>query len=147
MKKYVFALCFLAATSLALAAGGSVIGNGGVSEEKEGVATFWMNIRQDNLKNARFVFASEGTHGDYPDVVFSSTHIVTYIESENTVMIQGHALLYHMIPVEYMARFVDGGRTAPDSIELHAWNSRNMMHIVHFEAELTAGNIIITPGK
>lgn len=149
MKKYVFALCFLAASAMAIASGGSVVGNGGVSQEKEGVATFWMNIQQDNLKTARFVFASEGSHGDYPDVVFSSTSIDMYMDMDmgNTVMVRGRALLYHMIPVEFMAHFIDRGRGQMDRISLHCWNTRNLAHIVHFEADLTAGNIIVTPGK
>ena len=147
MKKYVFALSFLAATAMALASGGSVVGHGGVTNPEEGVATFWMNIQQDNLSAARFFFASEGTHGDYPDVVFASTNVDMYTLKGNTVMIRGRGLLYHMVPVEYMATFVDGGRGIQDEIHLHAWNSRNLTHIVHFDANLTDGNIVVTPGK
>lgn len=149
MKKYIFSLCFLAATAMAFATGGSVVANGGITNEKEGVATFWANIQQDSLKTARFVFASEGVHGhgDYPDVVFSSIAVDTYMGMGNTVMIRGRGLLYHMIPVDYMAIFVDRGRTIQDRISLHCWNTRNLAHVVHFEASLTAGNVVVTPGK
>lgn len=148
MKKYLFAMCCLAATAIAAATGGSVVGNGGVSSKIEGVATFWMNIQQDSLSSARFIFASEGSHhGDYPDVVFKSVQVTSYMEMGNTVMVTGRGLLYHMIPVDYMAEFVDGGRTVEDSISLHCWNTRNGAHIVHFGDMLTAGNILVTPGK
>jgi len=148
MKKQLFTLGLIAATAAALATGGSITANGGVSNEKEGVATFWANISEDNLTSGRFIFASEGTHhGDYPDVVFKSISIKSYMAMGNTVMIQGRGLLYHMIPVDYMATFVDGGRTVSDQISIHAWNTRNYAHVVHFESALTDGNIVIKPGK
>jgi hypothetical protein len=134
---------------VALATGGSVVANGGVTNEKEGVATFWANIQQDSLKTSQFIFASEGTHGhgDYPDVVFKSISIDMYMDMGNTVMVRGRGLLYHMIPVDYMGMFVDNGRGIMDEIQLHAWNTRNLAHVVHFVANLTDGNIAVTPGK
>ena len=147
MKKLIFALGALTASVVALASG-SVSGHGGFHQEKEGVATFRMEIDGNALGKHFFVFASEGSHGDYPDTVFKSVEITQYMEhGANEVMIMGRGLLYNMIPVDYMARFVDGAAGRRDYLELHCWNSRNGSHIVHFAELLTRGNIIVRHGK
>lgn len=148
MKKYFLALCLMASTAMAVATGGSVFGYGGFRNPTEGVATFRMQIEEDSLGTASFLFASEGTHGDYPDTVFKSVQVTQYMNlASNRVRVHGRGLLYNMIPVFYMATFTDGGNRGADHLELHAWNSRNGAHIVHFAEYLTEGVIVVTPGR
>jgi hypothetical protein len=148
MKKYFFALCLLTASAVSMASGGSVVGNGGFRDPMEGVATFAMDVQEDNLKNAFFVFASEGNHHgpDYPDAVFRSVVVQEYYNSGGTVMIEGHGLLYGQIPVSYRAVFRDAGPQRGDHFELHCWMERTN-HLVHFAHFLTAGDIVVNPGK
>lgn len=148
MKKYLVSLCLLAASAVALASGSSIVGNGGFRNPKEGVATFAMNIHEDALYKASFIFASEGSHHgpDYPDVVFRSMLVTSYQNVGNVVMIMGEGRLYNEIPVNYMARFVDAGPVRADYFELHCWTNR-AGHIVHFAQYLTVGDLVVTPGK
>ena len=147
MKKHLFALGALAISAAALASG-SVSGHGGFAQVKEGVATFRMEIDQQNLGEHYFIFASEGSHNDYPDTVFKSTSVTQYMEhGDNEVMVMGRGLLYHLIPVDYMARFVDGADGRRDFFELHAWNSRNGAHVIHLNEFITRGNIVVRHGK
>ena len=148
MKKYLISLALLSASAVAMASGSSVIANGGFRNPLEGVATFAVNIQEDNLKNAFFVFASEGNHHgpDYPDAVFKSVRVMEYTNVGSIVMITGSGLLYNQIPVTYMARFVDSGQSRGDYLELHCWVQRTN-HLVHFGNYLTAGDIVVRPGK
>jgi hypothetical protein len=68
-------------------------------------------------------------------------------QAPNDVMIMGRGLLYHMIPVDYMVRIIDGANGRRDYFELHAWNARNGAHIIHFGKYISRGNIVVTPGK
>jgi hypothetical protein len=148
MKKYLTSLCALATCATALASSGSVVANGGFRDPAQGVATFAANINADALNKAFFVFASEGTHHgpDYPDAVFKSVNVTSYVSIDNTVTVMGSGLLYGEIPVSYMARFVDAGQRRGDIFELHCWVQRTN-HVVHFLQRLTAGDIVVNPGK
>lgn len=148
MKKYLISLCALATCATALASSGSVVANGGFRDPMQGVATFAANINADALSKAFFVFASEGHHHgpDYPDAVFKSVSVVQYMNIGNSVVVMGAGLLYGEIPVTYMARFVDSGQTRGDVFELHCWVQRSN-HVVHFLERITAGDIVVTPGK
>ena len=148
MKKYLISLCALATCATALASSGSVVANGGFRDPLQGVATFAANIKADALNKAFFVFASEGNHHgpDYPDAVFKSVNVVEYTNVGNSVVVMGSGLLYNFIPVTYMARFVDAGQARGDTFELHCWVQRTN-HVVHFLQRLTAGDIVVNPGK
>lgn len=148
MKNYLISLCALATCATAMASGGTVVANGGFRDPKEGVATFAANINADELSKAFFVFASEGSHHgpDYPDAVFKSVNVVEYTNVGNSVVVRGSGLLYNFIPVTYMARFVDAGPTRGDTFELHCYVQRSS-HVVHFMERITAGDIVVTPGK
>ena len=148
MKKYLVSLCLMAASAVAMASGSSVVGNGGFRDPNQGIATFAMNIHEDALGKAFFVFASEGSHHgpDYPDAVFRSVQVLDYVNIGGIVMITGHGLLYNNIPVSYRARFIDAGPARGDYFELHCWIERTN-HLVHFAHFLTAGDRVVSRGK
>jgi hypothetical protein len=145
MKKLFVALSTLVAAAC-LANGGSVVGNGGFRQVDEGVATFAISVFEDTPSKHFFVFASEGSHGDYPDTVFKSIQLLSFQSAGNTVVITGNGLLYNEIPVSYTARIIDAGDQRGDYLELHCMISRTM-HIVHFAEFLTAGDLVVRQGK
>ena len=146
MKKLFLSLCLTAATAAVLASGSSVTGYGGFRDPVEGVATFRLDFTENSLRTHRFVFASEGTHGDYPDTVFKSIGITSYTQVGNTVVVTGTGLNYNETLVNYTLRVVDNGPRQRDYMEFHAWITPNE-HLIHFAQFLTAGDIVINPGK
>ena len=146
MKKLFVSLCLTAAAATVLASGSSVTGFGGFRDVNEGVATFRLDFSEDALRSHQFVFAAEGVHKDYPDTVFKSMGVSSYMQMGNAVMITGTGLIYNETLVNYMLIVRDNGPRQRDYMEFHAFVDPQF-HIIHFAQFLTAGDIVINPGK